>query len=146
MLETAKDIILSGSMAVLATSADSQPHCSLMSYLAREDARTIFMLTLKNSRKFKNILNNPRVSLLIDTRNMPGVEPSAIKALTIEAVCLPVEDKRGQKLKKALIERNPQLEPLGRQEDSVVLEIQPGSFLLLDGVNDAYYLDLNNPA
>ncbi len=144
MLETAKDLILSNSMAVLATSKDNQPHCSLMTYLAREDARTIFMLTAQNSRKYSNILNNPRVSLLIDTRTRPGIECSSIKALTVEGLGLPVNEQRQEKLKQAMIDKHPHLEALGRQDGSVVLEIQAGSFLLLDGVSDAYFLDLNS--
>jgi heme iron utilization protein len=59
--------------AVLATAADEQPYTSLVAYALTPDVKGVAFITPKATRKYRNILKNPRVSLLIDTRtNTPG--------------------------------------------------------------------------
>jgi len=48
--------------------AGATPHCYLMSYAAAEDGREIYMITHKNTKKYKNLEGNPGVSLLIDSQ------------------------------------------------------------------------------
>ena len=63
-----RELIQSGKTCVLATVSEGQPHCSLMSYAADENGREIYMATLRNTKKYKNLVVNPSVSLLIDSR------------------------------------------------------------------------------
>lgn len=142
MLETIKEIIRSNNLAVLATCAGKKPHCSLMAYVPSRDCLTIHMLTRKDSRKFRNISANPEVSLMVDTRaGNPGGRQS-IKALTISGTCLPVPSSEQDSLLDLLLRTHPQLEILAEQSDAVVMEVAAASFLLLDGVNDAFFVDL----
>jgi nitroimidazol reductase NimA-like FMN-containing flavoprotein (pyridoxamine 5'-phosphate oxidase superfamily) len=53
---------------VLATASENRPHCSLMAYATNSSCDEIYLMTLSESRKYKNMCENPAVSLLIDTR------------------------------------------------------------------------------
>ena len=54
--------------AVLATVLDGQPYTSMIAYALTPDKKRIVFSTPRKTQKYRNILNNSRVSLLIDTR------------------------------------------------------------------------------
>jgi len=55
-------------MCVLATSREGRPHCSLMAYFSDGNAEWIYMVTHRATTKYKNLLSNAQVSLLVDNR------------------------------------------------------------------------------
>jgi nitroimidazol reductase NimA-like FMN-containing flavoprotein (pyridoxamine 5'-phosphate oxidase superfamily) len=143
MLETIEKIIRANDLAVLATCAENQPHCSLMAYVPNNDCRTIYMLTQKDSRKFRNISANARVSLMVDTRFDDQKSRPTIKALTISGTCKPSAQSMQKQLKDLLAQNHPQLKTLSAQKDAIVLEITIKSFLLLDGIDNAFFMELS---
>ena len=68
MLERMKAVVREKDICVLATVSGDKPHCSLMAYAADDDCREIYMVTHRKTNKYKNLKENPAVSLLIDTR------------------------------------------------------------------------------
>ena len=143
VLETMQEILCANDLAVLATCAENQPHCSLMAYVPNEDCRTIYMLTQRDSRKFRNISANPRVSLMVDTRLDSPESRTAIKALTISGTCSPCPQSMQKQFKQLLVQKHSQLKTLSAQKDAIVLEITIKSFLLLDGIDNAYFVELS---
>lgn len=55
--------------SVLATDSGGQPYTSLVAYALTPDARGLLFATPKKTTKYRNILRNRRVSLMIDTRS-----------------------------------------------------------------------------
>ncbi len=142
MLEKIREIIRENDLAVLATSHEDKPHCSLMAYIPDRECSRIYLLTLKDSRKFANISRNPYVSLLIDTRNSHGPR-EAFKSLTISGTCAPADSLEQENLKQDMVKRHPQVKELADKPDCVLLVVNINSFLLLDGVSTAHYIDLH---
>ena len=68
MLDQIKALAREKNICVLATDAGGRPYCSLMAYVIDENCREIFMVTHKKTQKYRNLINNPAVSLLIDSR------------------------------------------------------------------------------
>src|SRR4030042_2141601 len=84
MLEKMKAIVKGNDLCVLATVSEGRPHCSLMSYISDEKGLEIFLISHKQTRKYLNLMENPTVSLLIDTREkQEGQTRTNIKSLTI---------------------------------------------------------------
>jgi len=52
--------------AVLATTAEGQPHANLMAFAARDDGRELVFAMYRGTRKFRNIAANARVAVVID--------------------------------------------------------------------------------
>ena len=141
MLEKMKDFVRSQDMCVLATVKGNKPHCSLMAYVTDEECRTIYMITHKNTAKYRNLTANPSLSLLIDTRLMDrGEDRQRAKALTVNGVFERIEDsdKRFKILAKFL-ENHVHLREFAGHPDAEVLAVRIQSLQLLDGVTDAYY-------
>ena len=140
MMDRMKSLLKKGDMCVLATCSENRPHCSLMTYVTDEAAETVYMITLKDSRKHRNVLDNPQVSLLVDTRqDIPVQGRKGVQALTVHGVCrtLPTEESRS--ILRELAGRHPHLEPISSHPDAAVLEVKVEGLLLLDGVSDAHY-------
>ena len=91
MLEKMKDFVRKKNVCVLSTVSGNKPYCSLMAYITAATREEIYMLTHKNTTKFKNLQRNPFVSLLIDSRE---TQPrSNAQALTIDGVFIPLLDE-----------------------------------------------------
>ena len=69
--------------AVLATEAAGQPYTSLIAYALTPDMKGVLFITPKFTRKYKNIMKNSRVSLLIDTRSNTKKDYMGAEAVTI---------------------------------------------------------------
>jgi len=134
-------MIMNHDTCVLATTAGSEPHCSLMSYAAADDGREIYLVSHKNTKKSKNININKNVSILIDTRNEVRKEHrSRTKALTISGVVEKVKEAEKIKAIKArLLARHPHLEEFIVHPEAEILVFRARNYQLLQGVAAAYY-------
>ncbi|MFW5487120.1 MAG: pyridoxamine 5'-phosphate oxidase family protein [Desulfovibrio sp.] len=141
MLDKIQSLVRGKDICVLATVSENHPHCSLMSYMASEDCRSIYLVTSRSTKKFQNSLRNPNVSLLIDTREDDVDKRDMAKALTIEGCCHVVENAdEDRQLREAFVQRCPNVRKLVEHPDSAVIRVQVTSFLLLDGVIDSYFV------
>jgi nitroimidazol reductase NimA-like FMN-containing flavoprotein (pyridoxamine 5'-phosphate oxidase superfamily) len=141
MLDEMKALAKQKDICVLATSSGNEPHCSLMAYATDDACTEIYMVTYRNTHKYKNLMENSSVSLLIDTREEDaGPRRPSAKALTVTGVFQRIdnEEKKGVVLRR-LLERHPHLKNFVNQPDAEPFCVKVSSFLLLDGLTDAYY-------
>jgi nitroimidazol reductase NimA-like FMN-containing flavoprotein (pyridoxamine 5'-phosphate oxidase superfamily) len=68
-IQILKTLLASQRLAVLATQRGGQPYGSLVSFAATQDMREILFATTRATRKYENLLAEPRVALLIDNRS-----------------------------------------------------------------------------
>ena len=144
MLEKAKALLRENSLCVLATCSENNPHCSLMSYVTDERAEAIHMVTLRTSRKCLNIIQNPHVSLLVDSRaNIEG-GTAGITALTVSGTSSLVRDPIEKTAVLARMERaHPHLRELVLHPDAEVIAVDVESFLLLEGPTRSSFLEVS---
>ena len=132
MIETIRAFLRGNSFCVLATCAENRPHCSLMAYVV--DSRDVlYLATLTATRKYKNILQNPYVSVLVDNRTLsPDTHPH--QALTVSGICNPVDDSRHRsEWLDRIAEKHPRLQELTDLPDVAVVAVHPTDFLFMDG-------------
>ena len=141
MLNEMKALAKQKDMCVLATVAGQKPYCSLMAYVTDANCEEIYMVTHKNSTKYKNLMQNPAVSLLIDTREKSP--RSAAKALTVEGIFCRIENLQKRKQVAAmLLQSHPHLDSFMQHPDADVICVKIRSFLLLDGVQQAHFASI----
>jgi len=139
MLEVIKTLILSRGVCVLSTVSDGTPHCSLMSYVADDQCREIYMLTLAGTRKYRNLAGNSAVSLLIDNREEGLGRGGNIQALTVSGVFREIGDPvEAAVIRRRLLERHPQLAELVAGGEARVFAVRATAFQLLDGLSRAH--------
>ena len=117
-------------MCVMATVADGIPRCSLMAYITDKDCSEIYMVTNKKTQKYKNLMENPSVSLLIDTREEHvGPRRPEANALTIQGLFQEIEDKdKIATIRTRLLERHPHLKTFFDQPHTCIFSIKIKSF------------------
>jgi nitroimidazol reductase NimA-like FMN-containing flavoprotein (pyridoxamine 5'-phosphate oxidase superfamily) len=69
--------------AVLATDFAGQPYTSLIAFALTPDIQGLIFITPKSTRKYKNILKNKRISLLIDTRTNTAQDYMGTESVTL---------------------------------------------------------------
>lgn len=141
MLEQMKSLARERNICVLATDAGGKPYCSLMAYATDKACEEIYMATHRLTKKYRNLLENPAVSLLIDSReNAPR---RRVAALTVEGTFHHIQDNDKEKhARELLLTAHPHLADFLSHEDAVILCIKIGAFLLLNGIDDAHYLKI----
>lgn len=138
MLTEMKALAKKKDICVLATVAGQKPYCSLMAYTTNKNCEEIYMVTHKNSTKYQNMLQNPAVSLLIDTRE--SSPRSQAKALTAEGVFCAIEKvERRRQVAVKLLRRHPHLDAFMQHPAADVFCVKISSFLLLDGLQQAHF-------
>ena len=144
MLAQMKALASEINICVLATVAGRKPHCSLMAYVTDENCEEIYMVTHRNTHKYKNLMENPSVSILIDTRD---ISPRAeAKALTVEGVYAAIknEEKRA-KIQAKLLAVHPHLAEFINHPETEILCVKIESFLLLSGLQEAHFESIAHP-
>lgn len=144
MLEKMKGLIREKDICVFSTvSENAVPHCSLMAYVADEECREIYMTTRRSTLKYKNLLKNPAVSLLIDSREITPREKA--QALTVSGVFQPVDNApKRNRIEARLLQQHPHLKDFINNPDTDLICIKVLSLLLLDGLTQSYFVDLKN--
>ncbi len=141
MISEMKQLVREKNICVLATIAGSKPYCSLMAYAANEDGTEIYMATHRSTKKFRNLISNPAVSLMIDTRE---ASPRSLTwSLTIEGFCTRIEDdSQRQLVRHRLLFVHPHLKEFLDHSDNEMLCVKIRSFLLLKGLTEAHHAEL----
>ncbi len=135
MRDDIKTLIQNRRHCVLATIAGDAPYCSLMAYTTNTECNLFFMATHRNTRKFRNITDNPRVSLLIDSR-----EIRTPQALTIEGTGTEIKAEKDRKAATdLLLADHPSLIDFIRHPEAVLICVTAQSAVFLNGLTDAYY-------
>jgi len=134
-------MISDNKVCVMATVSDGIPHCSLMSYATDKACREIYMATLQDTKKYRNLIANPAVSLLIDTRDQGP--KGKTRALTITGVFQAAGNETSIKsVREALLKKHPDLKDFFNNPDARIVVIKATSLQLLDNVTDAYFEQL----
>jgi nitroimidazol reductase NimA-like FMN-containing flavoprotein (pyridoxamine 5'-phosphate oxidase superfamily) len=146
MLEKMKQLIREHDTCVLATVGDDgRPHCALMSYLAAEDSRRLYLLSGRSTRKHRNMLANPRVSLLVDTRASAGAAGlKEVYALVMDATFTPLSPgPQREELTRRLLERHPHLAELAAHPEVELVAVTIGGLQLQEGPVRSHYAKLD---
>ena len=143
MLEEMKAFAKEKNSCVLATIVDSKPYCSLMAYATNRACTKIYMVTHRQTQKFQNLVANPAVSLLIDTRDTSP--RSEARAMTVEGIFKKITDpEKAQTARRKLLSAHPHLSEFMGHPEAEVFQIRIKSFLLLDGLTQASFEDLSD--
>jgi nitroimidazol reductase NimA-like FMN-containing flavoprotein (pyridoxamine 5'-phosphate oxidase superfamily) len=141
MLEKMKNFVRKKNICVLSTASDNKPYCSLMAYVTDSTCKEVYMVTHKNTTKFKNLQKNPWVSLLIDSRE---IQPrSNAQALTITGVFVPLLDEnKKQEIRENMLKSFPHMENFIHHPESELIRIKINSLLLLDGLTQSHFVSI----
>jgi nitroimidazol reductase NimA-like FMN-containing flavoprotein (pyridoxamine 5'-phosphate oxidase superfamily) len=111
--------------AVLATDSAGAPYASLISYACTPEMREVIFITPKATRKYRNILKNKQVSLLIDTRSNTEKDYLGAESVTITGIAKPVRNCRKKaELAAIFIRKHPRLEEFVLSPETALISVE----------------------
>jgi heme iron utilization protein len=87
------DILISQRFAVLCSIDNTQPYSNLVAFAASDDLKYLVFITDRNTRKFKNMVENRQVSLLVDSRTNQPIDINNAIAITVLGSASENDDK-----------------------------------------------------
>jgi heme iron utilization protein len=111
--------------AVLATDSGGAPYTSLISYACTPDMRGVIFITPKATKKYKNLMGNKQVSLLIDTRTNTEKDYLGAESLTIMGIANPVrKSAKKTELAAVFIRKHPRLEKFVLSQETALIFVK----------------------
>jgi len=147
MLKKIEALVQSQGHCALATcpapgaEGDGGPHVSLMAYCAAPGLREFWLATLPGTQKHRNLLANPRASLLIDDRTRCAGTPG--QALTVAVSLLAFSDAVAEAAaRRELLGKHPELHDFLEKDGAQMLRFAVRRFQLLTGLTEVFVLEM----
>jgi heme iron utilization protein len=105
-----KALFASQGLAVLSTHEHGQPYCNLVAFASSEDLNHLVFATSRATRKFANIDEDKRISLLIDNRSNRVSDFHEAMAVTAIGLAKEVLGPEKDNLLKVYLTKHPHLE------------------------------------
>ena len=138
-----KDLFASQSLAVLATQDDGQSYGSLVAFAATGDLRHLLFATTRTTRKYANLLRNPKVAMVIDNRtNQPTDFHTAI-AVTATGAVEEVHDPERIRLLRRYLSKHPYLKEFATSLTCALLKMEVDTYFVVSKFQNVMELHIN---
>lgn len=118
-------------LAVLSTQRDGHPYSSLMAFAFTTDLHNIVVATGTATRKHQNIIQESRVSLLIDNRSNNDNDVHAAMALTVQGLAQMVKEAEKDSFLNLYLNRHPYLEEFLASPSTALFKIHVYEYFLV---------------
>ena len=96
-------------LAVLSTNDKGRPYASLVAFCFSADLRMMYFATQRATRKYANLVNQPQVAFLIDSRTNQVEDFHRAAAVTVLGQCEEVAEDKKQDVVRPYLEKHPYL-------------------------------------
>ena len=126
-----KKLLTTQHLAVLATAQGGHPYTSLVAFVASEDMRHLAFVTGRATTKYRNMIETPDVSLLIDSRTHSVEDFTAGAAVTVLGRVTETVDKESSVLLAAFLRKHPQLESFVQAPTTALCDMDVHRYVLV---------------
>jgi len=129
--QTLKELLESQKLAVLATEKDGQPYASLVAFASTGDLREILFATTRSTRKFSNIVSEPRVALLVDSRTNQNADTHSAMAATALGKAEEVPENEKKPYLHLYLARHPHLSEFVSSPTCALLRVRIADYYMV---------------
>lgn len=131
--------------AVLATENAGQPHTSLIAITPVDAGQRLVFATYRNTRKFTNLMQNQRVSVLMDgsRRHSQGGTTTGLVLSAVGRV-QEINAATHPDLLGAHLEKHPDLTTFTQAPDCVLLEVVVEAYQVVHGIDDVTWWSVDD--
>jgi nitroimidazol reductase NimA-like FMN-containing flavoprotein (pyridoxamine 5'-phosphate oxidase superfamily) len=133
-------VLKTSGFAVLATDGNGQPHASLIAITPFGNFRQIIFATYRDTLKYRNLSNNNKVAVLIESGviNIKGLNQSVV--LTIIGHTEEVSVEENEAAYQAHLKRHPEMESFMLSSDCTLFLVIAQSYQLVNGIDDIRWI------
>jgi len=132
MIDRLRKLFETQKLGVLATSSPGGPYCSLVGFSASEDLAYIVFATTRATRKYDNLLNDPRATILIDSRSNQEEDFHRAIAVTATGRARELSDPEKQIDLAKHLARHPHLEEFLRSPTTGLFRLDVTMYYLVE--------------
>ena len=111
--------------AVLSTVSNGQPYTSLVAFAMTPEMKRVVFATPRRTAKYRNILKNNRVALLIDTRSNTDTAYMESEAVTVIGTALPIRrSSKREFFANILMEKHPALKGFIQSKTTAIIVVE----------------------
>ena len=128
--------------AVLSTSNKDEPYSCIVSFEVTDDLREIVFATMRQRLKYRNMVANPRVSLIVDNRKNVSKDIHEATSATIIGSAEDIQGSNRTGYESLLLSRHPELEDFVTHPDCAVMRVRIDMVYLVSEFESVTKLDL----
>ncbi|MDP8218328.1 MAG: pyridoxamine 5'-phosphate oxidase family protein [Candidatus Theseobacter exili] len=122
--------------AVLATQGEEYPYCSLVGYASTADCKEVLFATDRQTHKYENLVNNPKVSMLIDSQTNQENDFKDAQALTILGSAREVDIDEHPEYLTLYLKKHPALKEFVTSPDCALIKIVVDKYIMVTDFQD----------
>ncbi len=145
--DTIRRVLERNRLAVLATQRKGQPHTSLIAFTLLGDLRYLAFATYRCTLKYKSILENPRVAILIEDTEGDATRRSDKRLFLTavgEAIKTPAEDQQAYMMTH--LARHPSLKEFLISPDCEFVRVCVHAYQVVRGIDDVRWYRIGKSA
>jgi hypothetical protein len=119
-------------LAALGTHHDGAPYTSLVAFAATEDLRHILFATSRATRKWANLADDARASMLIDSRTNRAEDFADAAAVTVLGVVEEVTDNGRSAFLEVFLVKHPHLTDFTAAPSCALLRLNVETYILVN--------------
>lgn len=125
------NLLSSQRLAVLSTQMSGRPYSNLVAFAANENLKEIFFATTRTTRKFANVIAEPRVSLLVDNRSNEETDFGETSAVTVLGAAAEVLGPERENYLQIYLKKHPYLEEFVSAPTCALMRIKVEKFIMV---------------
>jgi nitroimidazol reductase NimA-like FMN-containing flavoprotein (pyridoxamine 5'-phosphate oxidase superfamily) len=126
--------------AVIATQASNEPYTSLIAFSSTEDLSYFIFATLRQTRKYENIIQNTKISILIDNRENLSSDVKNAIAVTVVGNAFEIKDNR-QHFMDIHLKKHPYLSEFLRDANCALVGLAVEKIIIVRQFQQITFLD-----
>lgn len=140
--QSLRELFHSQYFMVLATTGDSRPHTSLVSFATTHDLEWFYFATPRSTQKFANISNDCRVSLLIDNRGNEIKDIATAMAVTVDGIAEEIANSERESRIELYLEKNPAMREFLQSPNTVFVKVKALRYRVVTQFQNVVTLDI----
>lgn len=144
IISKAGALLASQRFAVLSTYGDDQPYASLVAFVHDPTLEALFFATKQFTRKHKNLLDHPRVALLIQNSANSEADIQNAKVLTITGRAEPVGENEINGVMAQYLNKHPYLKGFTRSPDCILIKIRTNQLIWVENFETVLIMDMSS--
>jgi heme iron utilization protein len=131
-------------LGVLATEGDGQPHASLVAITPMDDFVHLIFATYRNTRKYKNLIDNGKVAILFENRSALSLSQPDILVITAFGFAKEVNISVSDVILQVHLLRHPELESFLLSADCTIFQVEVNTYQIVRGIDDINWWHIND--
>jgi len=124
-------VLKSQKIAVLGTSQKDEPYSCLVSFAFTEKLDKLIFSTMRQRLKYRNMMANPRVTLIIDDRDVYDSSFNETTSITAVGTAEDIKDGERDRYASLLLERHPSLSDFVNSPDCAIICVEIDSYYIV---------------